>query len=344
MRERRATSIDIAYRAGVSQSTVSRALRDSPLVTPETRARIQAIARELNYRVDRHAASLRSQASHTLALLIFEDATSDESRINPFFMAMLGPITRCASRQGYDLLVSFQQMGENWHTEYQMSSRADGMILLGYGDYVAYREKLEQLAENGAHFVLWGPTHEGQPGCAVSTDNRAGGYAITRHLMDLGHRHIAYLGGASEHCPEFLQRYQGYCDALREAGIGVDPRLQIDAENLEADGEAAVHRLLNAQLPVTAVCCASDLIAIGAMQGARARGRQLPRDLSITGFDDIPAAGYADPPLTTVRQDTQRASELLVNSVLDLIHQRSAETTLVDPVLRLRASSAAPCE
>jgi len=123
------TSFDIAYRAGVSQSTVSRALRNSPLVNEETRLRVQAIAKELNYKVDKNASSLRTQHSTTIALLLFEDPTSDESLINPFFLSMLGSITRACSNKGYDLLVSFQQMNDDWHAEFEDTRKADGLIL-----------------------------------------------------------------------------------------------------------------------------------------------------------------------------------------------------------------------
>ncbi len=98
------TSFDIAHRAGVSQATVSRALRDSPLVNQETRTKVKRIAHELNYQVDRAAAGLRSQQSHTLAILLFEDPTTDDSQINPFFLSMLGNITRAAAKRNYDVL------------------------------------------------------------------------------------------------------------------------------------------------------------------------------------------------------------------------------------------------
>ena len=126
----KANSIDIAYRAGVSQSTVSRALRNSPLVNKATRERIQAIAKELNYKVDKNASNLRLKSSATIALLLFEDPTSDDSLINPFFLSMLGSITRACARSGYDLLVSFQQMNADWHADFEDSNKADGIILL----------------------------------------------------------------------------------------------------------------------------------------------------------------------------------------------------------------------
>src|SRR4051812_27559185 len=127
------TSFDIAERAGVSQPTVSRALRGDPTVSEGTRKRIEAIARQLNYQVDKNASSLRRGQSRTLALLFFQDPTPDESMINPFFLSMLGSILRTCALRGYDLLTSFQQLQSNWHVEYEDSRKADGIILLGYG-------------------------------------------------------------------------------------------------------------------------------------------------------------------------------------------------------------------
>jgi len=150
------TSLDIAHLAGVSQPTVSRALRGSPMVNEETRKRILAIAEQLNYKVDKNASNLRAQQTGTLALLLFEDPTSDESHINPFFLPMLGSITRTCARHGKDLLISFQQLSDDWHAEYGDSHKADGLILLGYGDYLAYQGKLKKLVEQGTPFVRWG--------------------------------------------------------------------------------------------------------------------------------------------------------------------------------------------
>lgn len=161
------TSFDIAYLAGVSQPTVSRALRGSKSVSAATRANIERIARELNYTVDKNASSLRSQRTHTLALLFFEDPTPDQSMINPFFLSMLGSITRQCALRGYDLLISFQQMHNDWHVAYQDSHRSDGIILLGYGDYQLYRSKLEHLVEMDTKFVRWGSVSDDSIGLTV---------------------------------------------------------------------------------------------------------------------------------------------------------------------------------
>jgi len=189
----KATSFDIAYQAGVSQPTVSRALRGSPQVSEETRKRVLAVAQQLNYKVDKNASNLRFQHSNTLALLIFEDPTADDSAINPFFVSMLGSVTRACAQRGYDLLVSFQQQSGNWHEEYEDSRRADGLILLGYGDYLQYRIRLERLTAQGTHFVRWGAVQPGQPGLSIGSDNCQGGYEAARHLIGLRRRKLAFL-------------------------------------------------------------------------------------------------------------------------------------------------------
>lgn len=138
------------------------------MVNEKTRERILEIARQLTYTVDKNASNLRTRLTHTLALLFFEDPTADESNINPFFLSMQSWITRTCSERGYDLLISFQQMSHNWHAEYAESRKADGLILLGYGDYTAYRGKLDTLLQSGTHFVRWGAVMADQPGVSCS--------------------------------------------------------------------------------------------------------------------------------------------------------------------------------
>ena len=333
------TSFDIAYQAGLSQSTVSRALNNSPLVNRETRLKVQRIARELNYKVDKNAANLRTQKSKTLALLLFEDVTSDDSNINPFFLQMLGHITRGAAQRGYDLLVSFQKLDEDWHTEYELSSRADGMILLGYGDYVSYREKLVELQKSEAHFIIWGPDIADQPGHSLGCDNELGGYLATHHLLDLGFRNIAFIGDISEHCPEFALRYQGYCKALKEAGLTARPELQADAMSEHQAGATAIETLLESGTRFDSLFAASDLIALDAIKAMRKKGFRVPVDFGVVGFDDIPAASYTNPALTTISQDTAVAGQMLVDHLIRLIDGEAVESTLIAPKLVERGST-----
>lgn len=340
-RKSKATSIDIAHRAGVSQATVSRVLRGSPLVNAETRRRVEDAVRELNYKVDRHASSLRTQRAGTLALLLFEDPTPDDSHINPFFLAMLGSITRACARHGHDLLVSFQQLSDDWHADYEDSMKADGLILLGYGDYLAYRGKLESLVEQGTHFVRWGAVLPDQPGLSIGCDNRHGGHLVGEHLAGLGRRRIAFLGDASSHYPEFYERYRGCDAALQAVGAAMDPALQVDAESSEEAGFTAAAALLARDAPFDAVFAASDLIAVGAMRALAERGLRVPADVAVVGFDDLPMARSAQPALTTVSQDTTRAGELLVETLIRLVGDQPAESITLPARLVVRRSCGA---
>lgn len=334
----KATSLDIAYRAGVSQPTVSRALRGSPQVSEETRQRVLAVAQQLNYKVDKNASNLRRQRSNTLALLIFEDPTADDSAINPFFVSMLGSITRACAKRGYDLLVSFQQQSGDWHKEYEDSRKADGLILLGYGDFVQYRLRLERLIEQGTHFVRWGPVEAPQPGLSVGSDNFQGGLEAARHLLALGRRRLAFIGGASRECPEFLDRYRGFLKALDEANLMATPGLQVDAITTEQAGHAAANELLRRGVRFDAIVAASDLIALGAMRALQERQIDVPTDVAVVGFDDISAAGLANPPLTTIAQNTRLAGEVLVDTLLRLVMDETAESQVLPARLVVRRS------
>ncbi len=333
------TSFDIAQRAGVSQPTVSRALRGDPTVSEATRKRIEAIAIQLNYKVDKNASGLRRRQSNTIALLFFEDPTPDESLINPFFLSMLGSITRTCALRGYDLLISFQQMSSNWHVDYEDSRKADGIILLGYGDYEDYRARLDRLAQQGTHFVRWGSVEPGQAQTTIGCDNFAGGAAAARHLIDLGRRRIAFLGQASSHAPELHDRYRGLVTAMRDAGIAPDPALQVDAVTTEASGYAAAQALIAGSAPFDAIFAASDLIAIGALRALAEAGRAVPDDVAIVGFDDIPAASLSHPPLTTIAQDYARAGQVLVDTLLRRIASQPTETTMLPPRLVVRKTT-----
>ncbi|MDP5145325.1 LacI family DNA-binding transcriptional regulator [Shewanella sp. ULN5] len=337
----KATSIDIAYRAGVSQSTVSRALRNSPLVNLETRQRIQAIAKEMNYKVDKNASNLRTQNSHTLALLICEDPTNDDSMINPFFLSMLGSITRATAQQGYDLLVSFQQLSSDWHADYEDSNKADGIILLGYGDYMDYAHKLEKLLAQNTHFVIWGAEHNNKSVLSIGCDNHQGGVIATEHMLAQGRKHIAFLGDSSSHSPEFRDRYLGHCEALKAQQIKPNKQLQFDAISTESSGFDAANALLDKGIAFDAIFAASDLIAIGALRALKKRGVNVPSDVAIIGYDDIPVASFANPSLTTIKQNTQLAGEILVESLLKLIRGQDVSPMLIPTNLVVRHSCGA---
>lgn len=333
------TSFDIAALAGVSQPTVSRALRGDRTVSAATRLRIEAIAAQLNYKVDKNASALRRGSTSTLALLFFEDPAPDGSRINPFFLSMLGSILHTCGARGYDLLTSFQQLSADWHVDYEDSRKADGLILLGYGDFDAYSRRLDQLVAQGTHFVRWGSPDPAHPGTVIGCDNLAGGRDAGRHLIERGRRRIAFLGDASSQYPESRDRYRGLAATLQDSGLPVDPGLQVDALSSEASGYAATCRLIARDIAFDAIFAASDMIALGAVRALAEAGRSVPSDVALVGFDDIPAASMAQPPLTTIRQDYARAGELLVDMLIRRIAQRETAPALLRPELVVRKST-----
>src|SRR5207253_1853220 len=228
MTQRRPTSFDIAALAGVSQPTVSRALSGNPAVSEETRKRVLEAVEQLHYKVDKNASGLRRQRAKTLALLFFEEGP-ETAVLNPFYLSLVGPMVRRCAAHGYDLLISIQQLSSDWHVDYEDSRKADGIILLGYGDYLEYRPKLEQLVARGAHFVRWGTAGESPLGTTVSSDNEQGGFDATTHLLQQGRRKIAFVGTAGAGFPEVHERWRGYCRALHAGGISPYKGLHADA-------------------------------------------------------------------------------------------------------------------
>jgi DNA-binding LacI/PurR family transcriptional regulator len=237
--------------------------------------------------------------------------------------------------------VSFQQLSGDWRQTYLDSGRADGIILLGYGDYEPYRARVEELASRGARFVCWGSVRAGHAGVTIGCDNVLGGREITEHLIRHGRRRFAFIGDVSSDYPEFRERYQGHCEALTAAGLAALPTLRVDAISSEASGHDAALRLLASGLRFDAITCASDLMAIGAMRALHAQGLRTPQDVAVTGFDDIVAASFSTPPLTTVVQDAAMAGERLVEALIQQINNIPTDSSTLPVRTIVRGSCGA---
>ena len=339
--KRKVNSLIIAHLAGVSQPTVSRALRGSKRISESTRQRVLQIANDLNYKVDKHASSMRSHSNGTLALLIFEDGTLSDTPINPFFAELLASVTRICTRYRNDLVISFLHTNQqDWLSDYEDSKGVDGIILLGLCDESQFRGQLKSMVERGVHIVRWGAAVPEQLEISVGYDNFQGGHDITRHLLDRGARRVAFLGKVGDSPREFSERYRGHCAALVECGETVCSELQIEAMSSEQSGHAAVEALMTSGTKFDAIFAASDLIAIGAIRSLREQGLRVPADVLVAGFDDILFGGFFDPPLTTVHQDTNSAAELLVEALLSLIRGEPVQNQVIPAQLVLRKSTA----
>lgn len=311
----RPTSFDVAERAGVSQSTVSRALRGSPGVNAETRARVSTAARELGYVVDRHASSLRLKSSETIALVTVCRPGEDRSAINPFYFALLGSIAAATSARGFNLLVSFQESPANFRADFVASGLADAMIVIGTTSNRAAWDYFAEAQASGLDFVCWGSP--GDPFHWMRSDNDTGGALAAAHFIDSGRLRPAFVGPTRSPQRQFDERRDGFTDALAAAGIAPIVAEPPAAADRHAQGVAAVRDLLAAHPDVDAIFAASDMLALGVLQGLKEAGRRVPEDIALIGFDGIRAGTMADPALTTLEPDLDAAGEALVAMALE---------------------------
>jgi DNA-binding LacI/PurR family transcriptional regulator len=303
---------DLAKIAGVSISTVSRALNDQPLISTRTKQRIWALAREHDYpfRQSMPTAPIGAEGSIVIVTPYMLGRALPLS--HPFFLELLASIGEAARTRGCDFTVSHVAPASLEDLIVATStSRANGVIFLGQSEL---HEELNQLADTGARFVVWGAHMPGQRYRSIGSDNLQGGRRATMHLARLGRKALLFLGGSD---PEALQRRRGYLDALAETGLGIDPRLITPVEFELESAEAAVTRLLRRGVKFDGIVAASDLIALGAIRALRRSGLHVPNDVAVVGYDDMLLSRLSTPALTTIRQDTHLAGRLLVSTILD---------------------------
>ena len=288
---------DIAKAAGVSHSTVSRALGDSPLVNPETKARLQRLAAAMGYSPDAAARGLVMGRTRTVGLVVTTIA-------DPFIAEVVLGIESTAFEHNYTVILATsnaQPDREVAAVEMLRSKRVDGVIVTASRVGALYRDRLKQI---GVPVVLLNnhSKHGGPYTFSVRVDDHHGGWLATKHLSSLGHRRIAYLGvGEPEHSSN-AERHAGYCRALAEAGIASDPALHLAGNGRSDGGEAALVRLLELDALPTAAFCYNDMTAVGVLCAARELGVAIPQTLAVVGFDDIPLASFISPSLTTIAQ------------------------------------------
>jgi DNA-binding LacI/PurR family transcriptional regulator len=304
---------DIAQSAGVTPGTVSRALRDSPRVNPETKKRIQHLADEMGYAPDAQARSLVTGRTQTIGVVV-------TTMTDPFIGSIVQAIESAAHDQGYSvILASSNDIPEREIAAAKMlqSRRVDGVIVTSSRVGSLYQERLDQLR---VPVVLINSLvqHSGRQTFSVSMDNHQGAYLATNHLIQKGHRRIAYVASPADRSDN-VERMTGYRDALSEAGIESDPSLVVQGTGGAGGGQRALPVLLSLDGPPSAVFCYNDMTAIGLMDAAQKAGLSLPQDLAIVGFDDIAFSQFAHPPLTTIAQPVARLGRGAMEMVLTLL-------------------------
>jgi DNA-binding LacI/PurR family transcriptional regulator len=333
-----ATIKDIAKKAGVSVTTVSRALNGYDDVNEETRKKIKQVASELAYSPSAVARSLVSKKTRTIGLII-----SDINRAgakDAFAYEVLCGINDRTGELNYDLLLfstnPSKQM-EKSYAELCKERNVDGAILSGLRMDDPYLQ--EVIEQNAFPCVLIDIPRMDRNVAYIASDSKAGASVAVRHLLDYGHRQIAMING---HNQAFVsqERYLGYKEALQQQGITVNEELVIDGQFSEDGGAEAMYQILLRHPEVTAIFCASDLMALGAMRTLERMGRKVPDDISIVGFDDIMISSYCSPKLTTIRQDKYELGYQAAQLLIDLLEDRTDNRkTLLGNQLMIREST-----
>jgi LacI family repressor for deo operon, udp, cdd, tsx, nupC, and nupG len=304
---------DIAKSLGVSHSTVSRALRDSALVTPATRERIKTAAHEMGYTPDAQARSLVTGRSRTVGVVVTTIA-------DPFVAEVVQGVETTAHDHGYTVVLSgsgSEPVREIAAVQMLSSKRVDGLIVTSSRIGALYLDHVERL---GVPVVLIN-NHNEQSGhytYTVTVDNHHGGLLAMEHLLARGHRRIAYVTGPEDHSSD-MERMGAYRQALEAHGLPVEPGLILRGNGWPDGGRHALEKLMALTPPPTAVFCYNDMTAIGLMRSARVRGIRVPEALAVVGFDDIPLAEYVDPPLTTIAQPKVEMGQLAMGMLLNLM-------------------------
>jgi DNA-binding LacI/PurR family transcriptional regulator len=302
----------LARLAKVSISTVSRALNDHPSISPGTKKQLWALARKHGYEFRRHMPASPIGAEGAITVVTPRVRGRPLPLSHPFFLELLASIGEAARDRGCDFTVSHLTPANYEDLVHATTTgRANGVIFLGQG---VLHEELNHLAESDSRFVVWGAQIPGQKYCTVGTDNLLGGRRATQHLLKLGRRRILFLGGSD---PEATQRYRGYTEALAEAGVGIDDELIGRVEFEAESAEAAVDALLRRKTPFDGIFAASDLIALGAIRALHRAKLDVPRDVSVVGYDNNLLSRLSTPTLSTVQQDIPKAGRVLVSKLLE---------------------------
>ncbi|WP_298163304.1 LacI family DNA-binding transcriptional regulator [Brevundimonas sp.] len=304
---------DIAALAGVSISTASRALNDSPAVNARTKQAIWKLAREHDYPFRRYMPAGPIGASGTIALVTPRPQGREGRLSDPFFLELLAGVGEAARERGCDLVMSHVSPANMDDLNAAMTtSRADGVIFLGQS---TLHSAFNRMAETDGRFVVWGAELPDQNYCSIGSDNIHGGRRATAHLARLGRKRIVFLGDLDP--PEAMQRQRGYADGCEAAGLGVDPDLIVPAHFEVESAEASVDSMIRRGLDFDGIVAASDLIALGAVRALLHAGKRVPEDVSVIGFDNVPFSRYSRPALSTIAQDTMKAGRLMVSKLLD---------------------------
>jgi len=329
---------DIAARTGVSIMTVSKALRDAADVSAATKARIKAVAEQMGYVPDTSAQGLRTRSTKLFGLIV-------PTTTNPLFARLVLAIEARTQELGYDLLCAHTLnliQREEYAIQRMVARRVEGLFIYPVHRLQPEARVYRELAERKLPVVLLG---HAAPFCSqfpsVAPDDLAGSFDATQHLLELGHKRIAFLAGPIA-APWAHERLEGYRRALREANLEPEDRLLFQAGSTVEEGAKAAAQILSEARGYTAIQASNDLAAIGCASKLLDQGLRIPQDVSIVGFGNVLTAEFFRVPLTTMRQPKHRLGHAAMDLMSKLLRGQRAESRRLPATLCIRASTAPP--
>jgi len=332
--ENKITILDIAEKARVSPSTVSRVLRNSAGVAQNKRDAVMQAVAELDYHPNIFAQSLASGQSMTIGVLT-------QNFGSPFYDGILQGILLGMEDTDYWPLFAdgrWQPAIEQQALELLLARRVDGIIIVG-GQIP--EEILQKIAAKTPLIVV-ARELKTMPQHCLYLDNFQAAYRVTKYLLDMGHRDIAHITASvvyQETVNDIQKRYEGYQQALRDVGLEPDPRLVVEGNLQQQSGVLAVEMLLSRGRPFSAIFSANDQMVFGARLALYRRGIRVPEDVSLIGFDDESSAAYMVPPLTTARQPSVQMGQVAAQAILDMINGSSPDLPFFEADLIIRESA-----
>lgn len=325
------TITDLARVAGVSPGTVSRALANNTLVNAKTRERIQKLASEHGFQLNRIASNLRKKKTGVIGVAIPLGHDMAQQLSDTFFMTLLGHLADELTAMGYDLMLRrvLPQTDPDWLDRFIGSGMIDGLIIIGQSDQFSI---IEEVAEDYSSMVVWGNHQEGQRHCVVGTDNTLGGRLAAQQLVAAGCSSLAFFGDTS--AAEFAARFAGAKLVADEKAV---PIASFPAHLAQESMQGELSSLLeNCPDKFDGIFAASDGLAAECLRILSSRKVAIPRDVKIVGYDDLPIAAQVHPAITTIRQDLAAGAKAMVDLLTNRIGGAKSASVVMQPELVIR--------
>lgn len=326
---------DIAKLAGVSVSTVSRALADSDAISNDLKEKIKQIALEKGYAINQAARNLRMQNTRTIGLFLPMGHQTGQHIQDPFLLEMIGHLSDFVLMRDYDILLTRSTSHDkNVLRDFIHTNKVDGLLMLGQSDQ---HQAINDIGLYYKPLVVWGEKMPDQTYCSVGVDNVLSGKMAGEHLLSLGRKNPLFLGPIG--VPEVDSRLIGFKSAIDESRLDWHSERLIDCNFSFEQSIATVKSLIQKRTKFDALFCASDVIAHGVVVALQESGYEVPKDVSVCGFDDVAMARTINPPLTTIKQDIKLGASLMVDMLFKRLSGEMTSSATLPAALIVRGST-----